>query len=205
MSKLNEPAWTSSSDEKSLLSGISSGEELAFRVLFDRYKARVYNYALKIVKSDISAEEILHDVFIKIWQHEHVMEIENIEFYLKTITKHTTFNVLRRIKLEVNTNEYLSHFWIETHNDTEEKITSKDTERILNEGINLLPPQQRMVYTLCKDEGLQYAQVAERLSISPLTVKTHMQHALKFLRNYVVKNSDLSMFLILMQILSTKK
>lgn len=205
MYKLRVADRLPSYDEKLLLSKISKGDEVAFRMVFDYHRKRVYSYALKVVKSESQAEEILHDVFMKIWQHESADEIESLEFYLRTLTKHITFKLLRRMKLEVRVNEELSHSWTENHNETEDRIISNDTERILTEAINLLPPQQKMVYTLCKDEGLQYAQVAEKLSISPLTVKTHMQHALRFLRNYVINNTDVSMFIILMQIISEKK
>jgi len=192
-------------EEKSLLARITLGDETSFRIVFDRHRKHIYSYALKIVKSEIFAEEILHDVFMKIWHHENAAEIDHLEHYLKTITRNITFNVLRRIKLEVRVNHELSYSWAETHNETEEAIIGNEASKLLNEGIDLLPPQQKLVYILCRDEGLKYAQVAERLSISPLTVKTHMQQALRFLRNYVSKHSDLSMFVILLQIISEKK
>lgn len=194
-----------SDEEQSLLGKITMGDEVSFRFFFDKHRKFIYSYALKIVKSDIYAEEILHDVFMKIWQHENLAAIENVEFYLRTITKNITFNVLRRIKLELRVNHELSHTWQETHNETEERIMGNEAVQILNQGIELLPPQQKLVYTLCRDEGLKYAQVAEKLSLSPLTVKTHMQQALRFLRNYVSKHSDVTMLVIFLQILSEKK
>lgn len=194
-----------SSEEQSLLEKITQGDEVSFRILFDQHRKYIYSYALKILKSEIYAEEILHDVFMKIWQHENLEAIENLEAYLKTLTKNITFNVLRRIKLELRVNHELSHTWQETHNDTEETIIGNEAVQLLNQGIQLLPPQQKLVYTLCREEGLKYAQVAEKLSLSPLTVKTHMQQALRFLRNYVSKHSDVTMLVIFLQVLSEKK
>lgn len=194
-----------SNEEQSLLEKITLGDEVSFRILFDKHRKYIYSYALKILKSEIYAEEILHDVFMKIWQHENLAGIENLEAYLKTLTKNITFNVLRRIKLELRVNHELSHTWEETHNDTEETIIGNEAVQLLNQGIELLPPQQKLVYTLCREEGLKYAQVAEKLSLSPLTVKTHMQQALRFLRNYVSKHSDVTMLIIFLQVLSEKK
>jgi RNA polymerase sigma-70 factor (family 1) len=191
--------------EKLLLNKISLGDEQAFRILFDQHRKRVYTYALKIVKSDSYAEEILHDVFMKIWQHKSISEIENLKLFLRTITKNTTFKVLRRIKLEMRTNDEWGHNWEEVHNETEEAILLKDTAEILNEGINMLSPQQKLVYMLCKEEGLKYADVALRLSISTETVKSHMKQAFKFLRTYMSKHNDLSMLIICLQIISEKK
>jgi RNA polymerase sigma-70 factor (ECF subfamily) len=191
--------------EKLLLNKISLGDEHAFRILFDQHRKRVYAYALKIVKSESYAEEILHDVFIKIWQHKSITEIENLELFLRTVTKNTTFKVLRRIKLEIRINEEWGHDWEEVHNETEDAILLKDTAEIFNQGLNLLSPQQKLVYTLCRDEGLKYAEVAQRLSISTETVKSHMKQALKFLRTYVRKHNDLSMLIIFFQIISERK
>lgn len=191
--------------EKLLLNKISLGDEHAFRILFDQHRKRVYTYALKIVKSASYAEEILHDVFIKIWQYKSITEIENLELFLRTVTRNTTFKVLRRIKLEIKVNDEWGQGWEEVHNETENTILLKDTAQILNEGINLLSPQQKLVYVLCRNEGLKYADVAQRLSISTETVKSHMKQALKFLRTYVSKHSDLSMLIIFLQIVSERK
>jgi len=195
----------SANAEKLLLTKISLGDEQAFRILFDQHRKRVYAYALKIVKSESYAEEILHDVFIRIWQHKSISEIENLELFLRTVTKNTTFKVLRRIKLEIRINDEWGHDWKEVHNETEDAILLKDTEEVLNQGVNLLSPQQKLVYTLCRDQGLKYAEVAQRLSISTETVKSHMKQALKFLRTYMSKHNDLSMLIIFFQIISERK
>lgn len=199
---------TSAHAEKLLLSRVSRGDEHAFRILFEQYRKRVYTYALKIVKSEASAEEILHDVFIKIWQHKNITEIENLESFLRTVTKNTTLKVLRRIKLEVRTNDEFGNGWEETHNETEDTILLKETAQILGKGINLLSPQQKQVYLLCREEGLKYAEVAQRLSISPETVKTHMKQALKFLREYVNKYGQLPVlvsFISFLQMISESR
>jgi len=194
------PSCKLSDDENLLLSKISTGDELAFRFLFDRYRSQVYSYALKLVKVDIYAEEILHDVFLKIWLHPDPEIIENVEHYLKTITKNLTLNLLRRQNLEVLTNLYLCADWQEGHEDTENLISLNESTQILNQAIALLTPQQKLVYKLCKQDGLKYAQVAKQLAISPLTVKTHMQHILRFLRAYLKQHGSLVVYIILLLI-----
>ncbi|RYY25301.1 MAG: RNA polymerase sigma-70 factor [Sphingobacteriaceae bacterium] len=185
-------------DEKLLLSKISAGDELAFRLLFDRYRPQVYTYALKIIKTEVLAEEILHDVFLKIWLHKNLPEVENINYYLKTITRNLTLNVLRRQNLDVLTSLHATSNWQEGHEDTEDQILLNDSNQILNQAIELLTPQQKLVYKLCKQDGLKYAQVAEQLSISPLTVKTHMQQILRILRTYLKLHGSLVIYLVLL-------
>lgn len=187
-------------DEKLLLSKISAGDELAFRVLFDLYRSRIYTYALKIAKSVPHAEEILHDVFLKIWLHKNVQEIENLEQYLKTITRNLALNMLRRQQLEVSANLQMGADWEEGHIDTENNIALNDSARVLSQAVAQLTPQQKIVYQLCKQEGLKYAQVAEQLSISPLTVKTHMQQILRTLRAYLKRYDAMIVYFLLLWI-----
>jgi RNA polymerase sigma-70 factor (ECF subfamily) len=94
-----------------------------------------------------------------------------------------------------------SRKWTEEQPETEVSIILNYTKELLQAGIELLPPQQKLVYQLCHQEGLKYEEAAEKLNLSPLTVKTHMQHALRFLRSHVIKNSDMAVALILFKIL----
>ncbi|MDR6784317.1 RNA polymerase sigma-70 factor (family 1) [Pedobacter africanus] len=190
-------------EEKALLSQISTGDEKAFSMFFHRFSAKVYTYALKIVKSETLSEEITQEVFVKIWNlGEQLNSIENLDAYLRVLTRNHTLKVLRRLALEVRTNKMMAPGYTETHNETEEYIIFKDSEKILNQGIEQLPAQQKLVYMLCHQEGLKYEEAAERLNISKLTVKTHMQHALRFLRNYVSTHTDIAVLVILMTLLA---
>lgn len=192
-------------DEKALLKRVSAGEVRAFSTVFHRYQAKVYAYAFKIVKADAIAEEIVQEVFVKLWNlGESIAEIENLEGFLRTLTRNFTLNVLRRMALEYKAGKMRGTNYREDHNETEEYIIFKDSEKILNQGIEKLPAQQKIVYRLCHQEGLKYEEVAERLNISKLTVKTHMQHALRFLRNYISTHTDIAVFIILMEILNKK-
>lgn len=193
-------------DEKSLLHQISIGDAHAFSIIFHRYSPKVYHYALKIIKSENLAEEIAQEVFVKIWKlEEQLNEIKNLDAYLNVLTKNHTLKVLRRIALETKTSRMMRDDFKEDHNETEEYIIFKDSEKILNQAIEKLPAQQKLVYMLCHQEGLKYEEVAERLNISKLTVKTHMQHALRFLRNYVSTHTDIGIVVILMTLLSESR
>lgn len=193
-----------SAHECLLLQKIADGDETAFKVIFDSYRKKVYSYALKIIKSQVAAEDVLLDVFLKIWQHRDLTEVKNLESYLKITTRNTTLKVLRRRQLELRVNEEMCRTWHEEQYETEQAIDLNDTSHILQEAIGLLPPQQKLVYTLCREEGLKYSEAAERLSLSPLTVKTHMQHALRFLRKYLSKYHGDVVGMVLLQIVLKK-
>lgn len=191
--------WT---DEKLLLEKIASGDQGAFRVLYDRYRKKMYTFSLKILKSELLAEEIVQESFLKLWQlQDGLKEINHLETYLRTLARNKALNTLRRIKLEVNTVQAQAVDWQESHNETEEQLLLEDTRKVLRAAVELLPPQQKLVYQLCHLEGLKYEEVAERLNISRLTVQKHMKLALRFLRSYVSKHTDLGIILILLKLL----
>lgn len=188
-------------DEQMLLSKIAKGDQHAFRIIYDRFAKKIYVFAFRILNSDLLAEEVMQETMLKIWQMgEELQTVVYLESYLKTISRNKSFNVLRRIKLEVKAGQERGKTWEEAHNETEEQILLSDTRKVFQDGLNLLPEHQKLVYELCHLEGLKYEEAAKRLNLSPLTVQTYMKHALRNLRNYVSKHTDVAVLLIIFKI-----
>lgn len=183
-----------------LLAKIAAKDAKAFRWLYDMYRKKIYSYALKVLKFEDRAEDVVHEVFLSIWQHEHPESIDNIESYIHVMARNSSLRLLRRQQLEIKANRELALEWKETHEETEQLIITNETGRLLQKAIEFLPPQQRTVFRLCREEGLKYKEVAERLSISQLTVKTHMQQALRSLRMSLQKHNDLAVFFVLLNV-----
>jgi RNA polymerase sigma factor (sigma-70 family) len=141
-------------------------------------------------------------VFLKLWlMGDGILEISNLEAYLRTLTKNRSLNVLRRMVLEGKVEKALAGHWTELQNDTEEEVLMKDIRNVLDKAVDLLPLQQKQVYKLCQQQGLKYEEAAERLQLSPLTVQTHMKRALKSVRAYVQSNTDIVIILIILKLL----
>lgn len=187
-------------DEKLLAERIAARDEQAFRRLYDRYRKKIYTYALRILKFEDRAEDVVHEVFLSIWQHDHLEQIDNLESYLHVVARNSTLRLLRRQQLEMKASRELALNWKETHDETEQTIITHDAQKLLQRAIDFLPPQQRTVFRLCREEGLKYKEVAERMSISQLTVKTHMQQALRSLRLSLQKHNDLAVVFMLLNI-----
>nr|WP_294899440.1 RNA polymerase sigma-70 factor [uncultured Pedobacter sp.] len=185
-------------DDLLLLKRVSLKDELAFAELYNRYRKKVYSYSFKILKYPDRAEDIVHEVFLTLWQHDNLESILNLDAYLRVVTRNQTLKLLRRQQLELKSNKSMFVAWQEVHNETEQEILLHDTYAQLLQGVAQLPPQQKKVYQLCREEGLKYEEVAEQLSISRLTVKTHMQHALRFLRAYLTSHTDVVGLLLLL-------
>lgn len=188
--------------ERDLLEKIAERNEFAFGTIYNQYRKKIYTFALRLLKSKQMAEEVVQESFLKIWMMGDALnKISNIEAFLVTLARNRSLDALRKQQRESKAGFTQSNLWTEEHNETEETILLNDTRGLLQSGIDLLPPQQKLVYLLCHQDGLKYEEAAERLNLSPLTVKTHMQHALRFLRAYVLKNSDMAVALILLKIL----
>ncbi len=188
-------------NESDLLHKIAEGDEFAFKLVYERYHQVIYAFARYLLKSDELAQEVLQESMLHLWQLGNDLKaITNLGAYLKTIAQRRSIDLLRRKQLYQKTEKELGYSWKETHNETEETILLNETRKILEDGILLLPPQQRLVYKLCQQQGLKYEAAAAQLNIAPGTVQTHMKHALKFLRNYLRKHSDLAILILIFKL-----
>jgi RNA polymerase sigma-70 factor (ECF subfamily) len=189
-------------NESQLLRKIAEGDQHAFKIIYDYHRRAVYARAIFFLKSEVLAEEVLQEVMLKLWQSAGKLTDEtNLGAYLTTLTRNRSFQILRRRVLEAKTEIELQKDWTESHNETEEGILLADTQKILADGIALLPPQQKMVYELCRIDGLKYEQAAQSMNLSVETVKSYMKLALRSLRSHMKSHTDLAAILIILKII----
>ncbi|HEY0174837.1 MAG TPA: sigma-70 family RNA polymerase sigma factor [Pedobacter sp.] len=187
--------------ERELLAKVALRDEYAFDILYSLYAKKIYGFSLHVLHSDILAEEVMQEVMLKIWlMGDELNDIRNPGVFIRTLARNRSLKVLRRKEVEKRADDKLAIDYREHHNETEEQVILNDTKRILQNGIEMLPAQQKAVYQLCHVEGLKYDEAAERLKLSPLTVATHMKLALKFLREHLRKNSDVAALLIIFKL-----
>ena len=169
----------------SVLTRVSEGDCAAFKDLFHEFSPKVYGFALRLTHSETQAEEIVQDVFTKLWINRNSLSgVDNFPAYLYTITRNLTFNILKRISIEQKARAEFTKDFCEANCETEEAIVYRDYQNLLSNAIERLSPQQKSVYSLCQLEGLKYEEAAEKLHISRLTVKTHMQQAIRSIRSH---------------------
>ena len=179
-------------DEKLILAKIAKGDQQAFGILFDFYRNKVYGYALTILQEDTAAEEIVQDVFIKLWiRRKILLTIENFGGFLRTTTRNETLNALKKIASEQKNYQIANQNKSDIDSGTENEIQFRETKKLLDAAIEKLPPQQKLVYNLCHIEGLKQKDVAEKLNLSPLTVKTHLRDAVKSIKNYLMLHDEI--------------
>lgn len=184
-------------DGKYLLRRLSESDREAFAHLFAKYHQKVNAFALRLTHSEAMAEEIVQDVFMKIWlNRESLASVDHFQSYLFTIARNHTFNILKRLALEENAKAAFGRE-LPQHQEIEETSMYEERQQMLNQAIDRLPPQQRLVYSLCHQDGLKYEEVAQQLNISRLTVKTHMQQALRSIRSHFSSTYGILLLILL--------
>lgn len=178
-------------DDETLLANMGKGDKSAFSALYNRYRHKVYAYAIRIIKSNELAEDILHELFLKLWLNKSAAAIGNLDAYLQVAARNLALNVLRKQKLEDLYKQHVRNDeQVYIADTTAEHVHGRETASLIDTAKKMLPPQQRMVYELCKEKGLKYEEVADQLAISKLTVKTHMQLALRSLKAYLAVHTN---------------
>lgn len=185
-------------NEKELLRLTAAGDEMAFRLLFDTYRNKIFFYILRMTESRQAAEDVLQDVFLKIWQERTTLEkVDNFNAWLYKLAQNRTLNGLKRMARETLILAELGKLNQEHASpDAEEHLASLELQKILNDAVEKLPSQQKLVYHLSRVDGLKHKEIARRLNISPLTVKKHMQQALQFIREQFNHHYPVTPFVI---------
>ncbi len=169
--------------EKELVKKLKEGDSFAFEVLFYKYRNRVKGFAVKIVPAQVDPEEIVQEVFVKLWlKKESVDPSKEFQSYLFSIARNL---VLDHLKSAVNRRLYFvgEHFQQDLQmEDGQENTLFADAEEKLQKLINEIPERRREIFRLSRFEGLSYKQIAERLNISENTVDSQIRNALAFLR-----------------------
>jgi len=183
--------------EIELVKLVSTGNERAFRYLYITYHQLLRTHVYRLTESSELADEIVQDVFLKIWNNREILAgINNFKGYLFILSKNYTIDFLRKhIRQTI-----LHQKW-----ESEEGQTFKEEDLdggvnnyygLLDEAIDQLPPQQKKVYLLSRHEHLKYVEIAGQLGISRETVKTYLQLATAAITLYVKKKVNFIVLLL---------
>ncbi|MFT4017155.1 RNA polymerase sigma-70 factor [Terrimonas sp.] len=168
------------------ISGNDEQYNVAIGCICNQYRVKLYRMALKVVKSPQTAGDIVQNVFLKLWEYRtQLSAIHNIEAWLYRVTKNELIDFLRKTAAD---NKLKHKLWEAMHaatSDTEEQVDGKYCRLIIDQAVNLLPPQRKLIYTLNRDKGLNYQQIADKLAISKHTVKNHLSLALRSIQQFV--------------------
>jgi RNA polymerase sigma-70 factor (family 1) len=188
-------------NEKEILLGIAEGNESAFNTVFELYRNKLYNYLLKITKSPEISEEIVIDIFVKLWVGRAlVQQIDRLEGFLYKVAYHRAIDFLRTTSRHNRLQRaYIDWAAREPEKRADEILIDTQCMQLLREAILRLSPQRRLIYTLSREQGLTHDQIAAALNLSRNTVKNSMMAAVKaiseFLQHHAAEGAlSLSLF-----------
>lgn len=172
--------------EKIQLVKLKAGDKGAFDYFYKNYSLIIYRRLLRLVKIDIIADDLLQNIFIRLWDKRHLIDPERpLKAYLLQITQNMVMDFYRGVAREKRLQSDLKHHQTEISDETEESLIFKETNQLLQQAIDHLPAQQRMVFTLCKIEGKSYDEVSEMLGISTSTVNGHIVKSSRKVRSFL--------------------
>ncbi len=164
--------------EKELLLRLKDGDHGAFEEIYHIYKDKLIGNLLRILKSRELVEEQVQELFLRIWNgREDIDPDKPFKAYLFRIAANMAKNIFRKMSYDKQMRSTLLPIEQRIYTHVEERIASQENKKILDSLLDKLPPQRRMVFTLCKLEGKSYREVGELLNISENTVNDHIRKA----------------------------
>ncbi|MHA4894315.1 RNA polymerase sigma-70 factor [Pedobacter sp. PWIIR3] len=162
---------------------IKAGNVDAFTEIYNRYFDLLYIHALKRVRDEDAAKDLIQDLFTALWnKREKLDQLTNPSHYLYTATRNGVLNYIARQKVESAYTTALPNLEAVGINQTDYLTREKQLQALIDKEVGELPEKMRLIFQLSRSEGLSHKEIAVRLGLSELTVKTQVKNALRILR-----------------------
>jgi len=164
---------------------IKTGIKDAFRELFERYASQIYCFSLKYLKNEEDAQELVQDVFMKIWEKREILDkSKNIRSFVFTVAVNTIYDTIRRKNIENSFLDFAKNNFDYQSESTWHEVIMNEMYARVEDCVQRLPEQQRKVFVLSRQKGLSNNEISQKLNISKRTVENQLYRALVFLRKH---------------------
>jgi RNA polymerase sigma-70 factor (ECF subfamily) len=177
------------------LNGLKNSDRKVFRQIFETWYDPLLRYCSLRTGDAQEAEEIVQDIFVKLWEKRHELQINSsLRSYIFRIALNKIINHQEHLKIRLQHREYtMQSGW--QNNSWSEGFPEKEIRDLAAIAVGNMPARRRSVYELSRNEGLKYSEIAERLNISVKTVEAHLSAALQQLRVSLQDYLSLLLFL----------
>jgi RNA polymerase sigma-70 factor (family 1) len=198
MSRTDSPARTQQ-EKLQLMQLTAQGNEKAFAALFHLYKHKLYGYILSLTDSPALTDDLVQEVFLKLWRTGvDFSTVEQPDAYIFRTAQNHTIDAFRRMAKETRLLAGLKQQQpLATQLPWFQPVEIKELEQVVKKVIVTLPPQQKLVYILSREQGMKHDAIAKRLNISAGTVKNHMIQALRAIKNELRKHPEFYLFILI--------
>lgn len=177
-------------NEHLLIEAMQAGSEPAFTTLYRHYSPQLYLNILGIIRDPLWAEEMVQELFIRIWQKRDSSGLQqNFRGYIYRMGQHLVHDFFRRVQRDRKLEERFKALASRHYSPIEEDVNNTQLKGLLQEAVEQLSPQQKKAYRLVRVEGHTYKQAAEIMGISPLTIKEYLTNSHKSIRSYIIHHT----------------
>jgi len=180
-----------------LVSSLRAGDQSAMTEIYHRYWRKLLAIAFNHTRDKSSAEEIVQDVMIKLWDRRADLKIESLNNYLAVSVKYSVYNHVVREKRRAQLAK--DNFSTIDFNPDDERIYSQFLEEHINRAVDTLPEKCRLVFKFSRYEGKTIRQISHEMDISEKTVEAHLTKALRSLRLSLRNTGWLSLLLFFLR------
>ncbi|MCS3556130.1 MULTISPECIES: RNA polymerase sigma factor [unclassified Sphingobacterium] len=169
-------------EEKVLLQQLREGSHLAYMLLYNRYKKIIAYKLLRLLKSEELAQDVLQDIFLKIWEKRDYINAEfSFPAFLHRLVRNEVSDIIRKANQDKRLQQQLLISTPIDYTHIEELITRNENIVLLQEALKQLPERQREVFLMHKIEQKSYKEISENLKISPAAINQHVYRAMQHL------------------------
>ena len=174
---------------------LSQRDETAFEQVFKTHFKRLHAYAFTILRDEVEAEEMVQQVFFKIWERNDKLSLTgSVSAYLYRAVHNESLNHIKHQKVRSNHRLHIAYSMKNEVEHPAKKILTGEMEKKIHSALNELPEQCRTIFQMSRFDELKYREIADKLGISVKTVENQMGKALKLLR---AKLADFLIFILL--------
>ena len=170
-------------NESQMTTGLINNDKGVIDLIYNTYNKRIYAFAFSYLKVKDDALDVVHEVFIKLWENRHRIKAETkIEAFVFTITKNTVLSIFRKKASEKKYLEHLAYASVTDDYHTQNQLDYNFLEETIDGLVEELSPKRKEVFLRSRRDGLSNKEIAQQLKISEKTVEDHITKALGFLR-----------------------
>lgn len=180
-----------------IILSLKQGDTQALGQVYDLYSSALLSKMLRMVKDTDVAEELLQDVFLKVWNSREKIDIErSFKSWIYAIAINTVYDHYRKLSRDARLQQELINQFSEIYQSADDDFIYEQRRELLEKALHEMPPQRLAVFKLCKLQGKSYQEAALELSISPSTVSNQLVQATKFLKNYIFNSKPLTILIL---------
>ncbi len=169
--------------DQQLMDLLHNGDRDAFDQIFNRYWRKLFIYAGKVVRDEETAQDIVQDVFISLWQRKAALVgVDSLSSYLHGAIRYKGIGHIRANLHKSNYAASIQAFFVDGCDSLNEHIDLQDLNEVIHHEIGKLPPKMREIFIMSRMEHLSNKEIAEKLNISDKTVKKQINRALNLFR-----------------------